>query len=130
MIQSRLITLVYLLQLVVLTQCCCIPKLGIGRNDKPERKSKLYNATKQQELLKTETAKQQKFQSQANDLRKTSKNPFSNERKMARKFSKNAKISENNIKEIKKLPQTGGYAIVQKTKSGSNAKIKAWQDPT
>lgn len=128
MILSRLVVFISLTQLIVLTQCCCIPTLGIVRSDKPERKGKLYSPAKQQEMIKSETAKQEKFQSQANELRKTSKNPFSYERRMARKFNRDAKISENNIEQIKKLPQTGGYAIVRKTKSGRNAKIKAWKD--
>lgn len=93
----------------------------------PEEKGKILSVQEQSKMLTEEETKKKTFRSQAVELRKQSKNPFSSERKMARKLSKDAKISENNVKEIKKIG-AGGYAKIRKTKSGRNSMIKAWND--
>lgn len=93
----------------------------------PEEKGKILSVQEQSKMLTKEETKKKTFRSQAVELRKQSKNPFSSERKMARKLSKDAKISENNVKEIKKIG-ADGYAKIRKTKSGRNSKIKAWND--
>ena len=118
------------MQLVLLIRCSRIPTICIGRGVEPERKAKRFGLAKQQEMIRMEAAKQEEFRSKAIELRKQSLNPFSHERKMAGKLNKDAKISGKNIEEIRKLSQTDGYAIVQKTKDGNNAKIKAWKGPS
>lgn len=118
------------MQLVLLIRCSCIPTICIGRGVKPERKAKRFGLAAQQEMMATEVAKQKEFKSKAIELRKQSINPFSHQRKMAGKLNKDAKISGKNVEEIRKLSQTDGYAIVQKTKDGNNAKIKAWKGPS
>lgn len=110
----------------MLTECLCIPSLNLTRSKKPEQKGKRFSIAEQKTLIATEKAKQIKFQSEAEVLRKQSKNPFSSQRNMSRRLKKDANISATNIEEIKKLSKTEGYAKVQKTKSGRNLKIQAW----